>query len=195
MFSARSLVSGFIAGLLISSAPLSSYAAPSVFPARNPSYQTGNAPLDGLLAEYEKSIRAKGDSPRISAFVRESSGFKNRKISEGLRDEILKNRIESVSKNVLSQRLPANIASESVKKAVLGDLKGSFKKRNSADFRVFVRTSLSRADLEAALSAFGNAEMTFSFRAEDGKDVYEIAFPASGRYAKTLGVKLEKGEI
>lgn len=68
-------------------------------------------------------------------------------------------------------------------------------RKGANDYRLFIRTSLTRSELESALAAFGAAKLSEPLRAPDGKDQYEIVFPNSGRYAKFLGTGLDKGEI
>lgn len=108
-----------LASVLLVATPVSSFAADASVA---PSYQTGNRALDGIFADFERSVRSKGDNARLSNFLRESSGFRNGKISEGLRDEVLKNRIESVSKNLLANQVPSGVTTEQGRKTVISGL-------------------------------------------------------------------------
>ncbi len=190
-------LAGLVAGLVAVTSPLTSFAAVPVPTANmgvSVSYSTGNKPLDRMLSEYESSVRSKGDSAKLNGFLRESSGFKDRKISDSLRDELLKNRLDGVAKTTLSAELPQKITSDSDRKAVLKGLVSSMRKGVDSDYRVIVRTSLTKAELTDALAVFGQAKATFLSSAS-GKDQYEIVFPSSGRYAKFLGSKLDGGEV
>ena len=184
MFALRTLA-GSLAGLVAVTSPVSAFASTTTETGiPKPSYVTGNAPLDRMFSDYETDVRSRSDGTKLNAFLREAPGFKNRQISEALRDDILKARIDSVRKTDLSRELPAKLVSDSDRKAVLRGLVGSMKK-DSVTYRVIVRTSYSKSALSDALSVFGKTETTFLF--SDGtKDSYEIAFPNSGRYAKFL---------
>lgn len=149
-----------------------------------PTYATGNAPLDRMFADYESAVRSRSDGAKLNAFLREAPGFKNRQISETLRDEVLKARIDSVKKSDLSRELPEKLVSDSDRKTVLRGLVGSMKK-DPATYRVIARTSLSKAALSDILSVFGKAEASLLY-SEGTKDTYEISFPNTGRYAKYL---------
>ena len=180
--------SGFVAGLVAVTTPLSSFAAvpaPSANMGVSMTYSTGNKPLDRMLSEYESAVRSKGDSAKLNGFLRESSGFKDRKISDSLRDELLKNRIDTVSKASLSSEIPSKITSASDRKTALDGLVSSMRKGADSSYRLIVRTSLTKADLTDALAVFGDARATY-LSSSSGKDQYEITFPNSGRYAKFL---------
>lgn len=184
MFALRTFA-GSLAGLVAVTSSFPAFASTTAGTSvPRPTYATGNAPLDRMFSDYESGIRSRSDSAKLDAFLREAPGFKNRQISESLRDDILKARIDSVKKSDLSQELPQKLVSETDRKAVLRGLVGSMKK-DSATYRVIVRTSLSKTALSDALSVFGKTETALLY--SDGtKDTYEITFPNTGRYAKYL---------
>lgn len=184
MFALRTLA-GSLAGLVAVTSPFSAFASTTAGTSvPKPSYATGNVPLDRMFSEYESAVRSRSDGAKLNAFLREAPGFGNRQISETLRDEILKSRIDSVKKSDLSRELPEKLATDSDRKSVLRGLVASMKK-DSATYRVIARTSHSKSALVDALSVFGKTEASFLY--SDGtKDTYEITFPNSGRYAKYL---------
>lgn len=184
MFALRTFA-GSLAGLVAVTSFFPAFASTTAGTALpKPAYATGNAPLDRMLSDYESGVRSRSDGAKLDAFLREAPGFKNRQISEALRDDILKARIDSVKKTDLSRELPARLVSEPERKAVLRGLVGSMKKDPST-YRVIVRTSLSQTSLSDALSVFGKTETSLLY-SEGVKDTYEITFPNTGRYAKFL---------
>lgn len=115
-------LAGFVAGILLVAGPLSSFALPADPIPGISSYQTGNKALDGMFSDYERSVRSKGDGIKLSNFLRESSGFRNGKISETLRDEMLANRVDSVSKHFLANEVPSGITTEQGRKSAMAGL-------------------------------------------------------------------------
>lgn len=175
--SALRVFSGSLAGFLFVAMPISGYATSvSQIGMQKPAYLTGNPSLDKLLSDYESSVRNGGDTEKLKGFLRESQGFRNRQLSEPLRDELLKFRLDSVRKSDLSREIAGSSVPEVHKKDALWGLRSSLKKGES--YRVYVRTGLSKESFSEAVSVFGKAEITF-VSSQSGKDVYELVFPAS----------------
>lgn len=118
--SALRIFSGVFAGFLLVTAPLGAFATSvSQIGTRKPAYLTGNPSLDKMFADYEASVRTRGDAEKLRGFLNESSAFRNRGISEALRDDLLKVRLDSVRKSDLSKDVSMDSVVESGRKGAL----------------------------------------------------------------------------
>lgn len=181
-------VSGVLAGILTLSVPVSSFAdAPGILPS---GYATGLPKIEKLLSDYAASIRSGKDAAKFAKFAIETAnGYSGRKISDALREELVKYRLDTVAKSALDAEVPS-AAPSAVRKAMVDGLRDSVRRNASSEVRLIVKTSLSEDELTKSLEALGNVTVS-----PLPGGAYQVKFPKSGAFGKGLSSQLDSGTL